>query len=239
MTTTVTTSNPVRSDVLDSHGGPERRRTPRGWAFAGAAAGVCGIGTLVTSTMIDVVYREEFATDDHGVAAALQDKAGVIFTFHAITAVGALLLVVFAAGLYRRLRQRDADSSAPFVAAAGLVGTAVVMIMGSGLDTEFSTGLTDEVSVSDSSAAMFNHWIGTIPWLFTMAGLTGLALYAASRRGSVPRWIGRTGLVLGGLTVLFGISPLEYMSGVPAVLMLVAVGLGFGLGDRRHRAESA
>jgi hypothetical protein len=235
MTTTMTTTNPVRSDVLDSHAEAESRRTARGWAFAGAAAGVCGIGTLVTSSMIDVVYQQRYVTDDHGLATALQDKAGAILAFHALTVVGALLLVVFAAGLYRRLRAGMSDSIAPFVAGVGLVGTAVVLIMGSGLDTEFSTGPSDEVSVSDSSAAMFNHWVGTIPWLFTMAGLAGLAVYAASRRGVVPRWIGRTGLVLGGLTVLLGISPLQYMSGAPAVLMLVAIGLGFGLGDRRHR----
>lgn len=236
MTATVTTTNPVRSDVLDSHAERESRRTSRSWAFAGAAAGLCGIGTVITSSLVDVVYQEQYATTDHGVAAALQDKATAIFAFHAFAVLGALLLVVFAAGLYRRLRAGMADSIAPFVAGAGLVGTAVVLIMGSGLDTEFSTGLSDEVSVSDSSAAMFNHWLGTIPWLFTLVGLTGLALYAAARRGSVPRWIGRTGLVLGGLTVLFGISPLQYMSGVPAVLMLVAVGLGFALGDRRYRA---
>ena len=47
---------------------------------------------------------------------------------------------------------------------------------------------------------MFNHWIGTIPWLWTLAGLAGLALFAAYRRGGVPRWIGLVGLVLGGLT---------------------------------------
>lgn len=245
MTTHVTTTNPVRSDrtgaaapdradVLQSHAGD--RRTARGWAFAGAAAGVCAVGTLVTSSMIDVVYQDRFATDDHGVAAAIQDKAGAIVAFHVVTVAGALLLLVFAAGLHRRLRSAMGDSLAPFVAAAGLVGTAVVLVMGSGLDTEFSTGLTDEVTVSDSSAAIFNHWTGTIPWLFTLAGVAGLALYAASRQGAVPRWIGRTGLVLGGLTVLFGISPLQYMSGVPAAVMLVVIGLGFALGDRRHRA---
>ena len=54
-----------------------------------------------------------------------------------------------------------------------------------------------------------------------------LALFVASRRGVVPRWIGLVGLVLGGLTVLLGVSPLEYMAGVTGALWLLVTALGF------------
>ena len=57
------------------------------------------------------------------------------------------------------------DSTLPIVALSGLVGTAFVSIMGSGLDTEFMMGIPQEDAVVPANAAMYNHWIGTIPWL--------------------------------------------------------------------------
>jgi hypothetical protein len=44
--------------------------------------------------------------------------------------------------------------------------------------------------------------------------------------------------VLGGLTVLLGISPLEYMSGVVGALWLLATSIGFAFGDRRFRGTA-
>ena len=71
------------------------------------------------------------------------------------------------------------------VALVGLAGTAVVSVLGAGLDTEFAmpSAGADGVVVDDASAAMYNHWIGTIPWLWTLAGLAGLAIFVAFRRG--------------------------------------------------------
>ena len=94
-------------------------------------------------------------------------------------------MVVFAAGLFRRLRANAADSLAPVVALVGLAGTAVVSIMGSGLDTEFMMPAgPGDASVDDASAAIYGHWIGTIPWLWTLAGLAGLA--SSRRPGRAP-----------------------------------------------------
>jgi hypothetical protein len=236
MTASVTTHNPVRSDLEEpSDVVPATRRAHRGWALAGIGAAVCGIGTIVTSSMVDTVYQSRFDGDVTGVAEAMGGKAPVLLAFHSITTLGAVLMVVFAAGLFRRLRAGLPDSIAPSVAAAGLLGTAVVSIMGSGLDTEFALALGQDHLVDDSTAALYNHWVGTIPWVWTLAGLAGLALYAASRVRAVPRWIGRVGLVLGGLTVVLGISPLQYMAGATGALWLLATAVGFTLGDRRYR----
>jgi len=237
MTTTVTTTNPVRSDVVEPPAGP-RSRGDRGWTLAGLGAGVAGAATIVLSSSIDVVYRPQFEDSTHGVATALQDKAPLMFAFHSVTALGAVLMVVFAAGLHRRLRTVMGDSIVPVVAAAGLVGTAVVSVLGSGLDTEFMMPLAQGAGIDDNTGALYNHWIGTIPWLWTLAGLAGLALYVASRRGAVARWVGRVGLVLGGLTVLLGISPLEYLSGATGVLWLLATSVGLTFGDRAFRDAS-
>jgi hypothetical protein len=244
MSTHVATSNPVRSDVRSPE---ERSATPAGrsssslWALSGLGAGILGVATIATSSMIDVVYRDEFKGTTEGVAKALEDKAGVMFAFHSITTLGAILMVVFAAGLFRRLRRGAGDSIAPTVAFAGLLGTAVVSVMGAGLDTEVMMALAtgDENTVPDSTASFYNNWIGTIPWVWVLAGLAGVAVYATSRLSVVPRWIGRVGLIMGGLAMLLGISPLEYMAGPIAALWLVVTSLGFLLGDRAHRSTSA
>ncbi|MEP9361967.1 hypothetical protein ABLE68_03305 [Nocardioides sp. CN2-186] len=235
MTTHVTTHNPVRSDVA---GIPATSRTTsRAWSFAGIAAGVAGIGTIVTSSMVDVVYRDEFTDTTTGVADALQDKGGIMFAFHSITTLGAVLMVVFAAGLHRRLRAVAPDGLAPVVALVGLAGTAVVSVLGAGLDTEFMMPIAQgDGGIDDTTGAMYNHWIGTIPWCWVLAGLAGLALHVVARSGGVPRWIGRVGLVLGGLTVVLGISPLEYLAGAFGSLLVVVTAVGFTVGDRAFRS---
>lgn len=244
MSTHVATSNPVRSDVrfVDEHSAtPVRRSSSRLWALSGLGAGVLGLATIVTSSMVDVVYRDEFKGTTDGVAKALEDKTGVLFAFHSITTLGAILMVVFAAGLYRRLRRGAGDSIAPTVAFAGLVGTAVVSVLGAGLDTEIMMALAtgDKDTVPDPTAALYNNWIGTIPWVWVLAGLAGVAVYATSRLDVTPRWIGRVGLVLGGLAMLLGISPLEYLAGPVAALWLVVTSVGFLAGDRAHRSANA
>lgn len=235
--TTLTTQNPVRSDLAPTGAGHADRTASRTWALAGLGAALLGAGTIVTSGMVDLVYSEEFAGDATGMADALGDKTPVLFAFHSVTALGAVLLLLFGAGLFRRLRAAMPSTSlAPLVAFAGLAGTSVVSILGSGLDTEFMfAGGEESVTVDDASAAMYNHWIGTIPWLWTLAGLAGVALFVAARAGAVARWQGYVGLVLGGLTVLLGVSPMEYMAGLTGVLWLLVASLGFLLGDRAYR----
>ena len=241
MSTHVTTQNLVRSDVAETS--PDRaatrRTTSRGWAYAGIGAGLAGIGTIVTSSMVNAIYDKDIAGDPAAILAKLEDQTGAMYAFHTFTTVGAVLLLVFAAGLYRRLRAVLPDSSVPTVALSGLIGTAFVSVMGSGLDTEFIFGLMNDEPVNPANAALYNHWIGTIPWLWTLAGLAGVALFVAFRRGGVPRWIGLVGLVLGGLTLLLGVSPLQYMAGMTGPLWLLVTSVGFAFGDRAYRADRA
>jgi hypothetical protein len=235
---TISTSNPVRSRRHDEPADPqETRPAPRAWAAAGIVAGLAGIGTIVTSSMVDAVYREDLWGDPDAIAQAVADKAPVIAAFHVVGVIGAVAMIVFAAGLFRRLAAVSArDSLAPLVAAAGLVGTAVVTVLGTGLDTEFMFAFrAGDDAVDPSNMAFYNNWIGTIPWVWVLAGLTGLALWQAGRSGAVPRWMARTGLVLGGLTLLLGISPLQYMAGMTGPLWLLATALGFVLGDKAFR----
>jgi len=233
--TTVTTHNPVRTDVSDS-GAPTRPtpRTSKGWAVTGVAAGVLGIGTMVTSSMINAIYDKSIVQDEDAILAKLADQSVQIIAFQVVASLTALALVVFAAGLHRRLAARLEDSIVPMVASAGLFGTAVVTVLGSGLDTEFAMGIEDHVLASN--AAMFNHWTGTIPWCWLLAGLSALAVFSAWRQGAVPRWMGITSLVLGGLTVVSGVLPVQYMAIVPGALWVLVLSIGFLVGDRAFRA---
>jgi hypothetical protein len=236
MSTHVTTHHPDRDD--DTFGGEVVRPTRSNrWALAGIGAGLAGVGTIVTSSSISAVYDAKIQGDAPAIADKLADLAPNMFVFHSITALGALLMVVFAVGLAARLRSgARRESLAPVVALVGLAGTAVVSILGSGLDTEFMMTLSSQPdAIVPEAAVMYNHWVGTIPWLWTLAGLAGLATYAVSRTGGAPRWIGRVGLVLGGLTVLLGVSPLEYMSGVTGSLMVLVTAIGFTVGDKQFR----
>jgi hypothetical protein len=97
----------------------------------------------------------------------------------------------------------------------------------------------DENPVPDSAAALYNNWIGTIPWVWVLAGLAGVAVYANSRLSVVQRWIGRVGLIMGGVAMLLGISPLKYMAGPIVALWLVVTSAGFLVGDRAHRSADA
>jgi hypothetical protein len=242
MTTHITTHNPVRSDLPTTVGKPRQASThSRSWALAGIGAGVAGIGTIVTSSMVNAVYDQDLAGDTPAIAAKLADQTVPMFAFHTFTLVGAVLMVVFAAGLYRRLRAGSTQEAAeggiaPLVAFAGLVGTAVVSVMGTGLDTEFMLALGEKDLIDPDNAAFYNHWIGTIPWCWVLAGLAGVAVYVASRTAGAPRWIGRVGLVLGGLTLLIGISPLQYMAGATGPLWLLVTAIGFVVGDRAFRS---
>ena len=52
------------------------------------------------------------------------------------------------------------------MASTGLLLVAVAQLIGSGLTTEFVFGVADPGLLVPETAALFNHWIATIPWLW-------------------------------------------------------------------------
>ena len=230
---TVLTPTPARTDTRVAS-----VPTSRTWALTGVVAGVTGAIGIVASGFVGAVYDESLAGDPDAIARAVLDDVPAMLVFHTATLVSAVAMVVFGVGLFRRLAARTGPGSlAPAVAAAGLLGTAVVGVLGTGLDTEFIfAGAGHEDMVDPHAVIMFNHWIGTVPWCWVLAGLSGTAVWVASRAGAAPRWIGRVGLVLGGLTLLLGITPLQYMAGMTGPLWLLVTAIGFTLGDRAFRA---
>ncbi|MFN8077566.1 MAG: hypothetical protein U0Q15_19390 [Kineosporiaceae bacterium] len=236
MATRVSTTAPARTDVdavpATLAAPPVVRRPARAWALAGVGAGLASAATVVLTSSIDTVYQPGREGDISGVGVALADHVPAMFAFHSVAVAGALLTLVFAAGLHRLLASRLPGSMLPLLAFAGLAGTAVVSILGSGLDTELMVGMASGMKVDDPTAAAYNHWIGTIPWVAVLSGLAGVALFGAARQGAAPRWLGLAGIVLGGLTLLVGTSPLQYLAIVPATLWMLVTSIGLLVGDR-------
>lgn len=207
----------------------------RAWAVAGSLAGLAGAVAIYSSLQVDAVYNKDYAGDAGRITDRLGDFVPELLVLHEGMVVAAVLLLVFAAGLRRRLAGRlPADSLLPGVAASGLVLTSVVAVLGAGFSTEVVFGLTaDDGELDPEFAAVVGHWIGTIPWLWLGAGLSGVCVAIASfRHGAVPRWIGLGAGVLGGLTLLLGMSPLQYMAGFTGPVMVALLGAAFAFGDR-------
>jgi hypothetical protein len=224
VTAQTTTENLHTTGPLD----PRDDTEGRGWIYSGIGAGLAGIGTIVGSSFANAVYVEELAGDADGITLRLAEQTAPILAFHTAAMTCALLLLVFAAGLRRRLAQvTPADSLLPQVAGSGLLLVSVALMMGSALTTEFVFGVKEPDLLVPETAAMFGHWIGTVPWVWAGAGVAALALGMAGRRfAATAGWLTWTSLVLGGLTTLFAISPLQYMAGMTGPLWLIAAAVG-------------
>lgn len=207
----------------------------RGWALTGAVAGLVGVVGIQVSSTIDAVYDEKYVGDATRITERLGDLVPQLLVLHGTMMAASLLLLVFAAGLRRRLRgQAPADSLLPDVAAGGLMLTSVVALFGVAFTTEIVFGVTaDDLELDTEFGAMVAHWVGTVPWLWVGAGVTGLAVaVAALRHAAAPRWIGWVAAVLGTLTTVAGVSPLQYMAGLTGPVLVLLLGLGFAFGDR-------
>lgn len=229
-TTTTHAPEAVRSRRRQQPGGPS-------WALSGVGAALAGAAGIWLSLSVsppvdgDALVTPEQVVDHY--ATMVPNLVG----FHLATVLAAVLLLPFAAGLHRRLAgQAPAGSLHPAVAALGLVVLSAVLVLGSGLNTEFVFGfLTPELLVP-SDASFYSHWVATVPWLWVTAGVSGVAVgLAALRHGAAGRGLGVASLVLGGLTLLLGVSPLQYTAGFVGPVWLLVVALGLLRGERPRR----
>jgi hypothetical protein len=234
-----TVSTYLKDDYSPAGGPPATAPTSRAWAAVGVAAAVSGLVGIGSGLTVDAVYDPAIEGDAPAIVERLGEQVPQLVVFHVATMVSTLLLLVFAAGLKRRLEaQAPAGSLLPAVAASGLGLVSVAGLLGAGLNTEFIFAVADdEAKLVPEVGVFFAHWVGTIGWLWVGAGVAALAVaVAALRHAAAPRWIGWVSAVLGVITTLFGISPLQYMAGMTGPVWLLVVTLGFALGDRKNPA---
>lgn len=213
----------------------DRHLLPRTWALVGIAAGLAGVVGIQASMSIDAVYIEDGVADAASITARLAEQRANILVEHTALILSSLLLLVFGAGLRRYLaRGLSPDSLVPWVASGGVLLTSVACLLGSGFTTEIVFGLGDPDQMVPEFAVMVGHWMGTIPWLWVGVGVSGIAVAVASlKHRAAPQWIGWTSAVLGGITALFGVSPLQYMAGFTGPVWVLVVSLGFFFSGRR------
>lgn len=220
--------------VSDRDGGAPRERTRRAWAWTGVVAGALGIATIQASMMTSVDW-ELTAGDAEAMLADAAGNQSAFLAFHVLAVLTLLILPIFGAGLKRRLDERaPAGALNGQVALGGVLLTAVVLLLGSGLDTQFALGFSDPSVYVPESAAFYTDWVATIPWVWVGAGLSAMAVAASGlRHRAVPRWIGILSLVFGILILVTGVSPFQYLAGFIGPMWVLLVSLGFALGDRR------
>jgi len=219
----------IRSvDPAATTGGP-------GWAWSGLAAGVLGLVTFVVAPMLVENWTEELMADNTLLAEAIADSEAIVWATQVLTSVTALLLVIFGAGLRRRLAaQEPVGSLLPTVAFSGALLTAAMCLVGGGISTELFWSLTQDLGATDPDTlsahlAIFN----TIPWVWAGIGMTaGAVAVAALRHGSVQRWIGWVSVVFAVLVLGTQLAPVQYMALLPASLWLVVAGAGLARRER-------
>ena len=219
---------------------------PDGWAFAGIGAGLPGIGTIVTSSsMVNAIYDKDDRRRPGGdPARSSQDQTAAMFAFHTVTSLSVRLLLLSSppgctagSGRPPRLRHRSRcvalgrPRSAP--PSSSISAAASTPSSWCGIPQERRV-LADERG--DVQPLDRHHPVAAGP----LAGLAGAALSPRpAARGGVPRWIGWSGLVARRPDpARSGVSPLQYMAGMPGALWLLVTSVGFLVGDKAYRSSN-
>ncbi|MCW3817696.1 hypothetical protein ONA91_24895 [Micromonospora sp. DR5-3] len=224
----------MTSATLDATATPTATGRPRrGWAVAGAVAGLTGIAIFQFGPQLANVDTSLLA-DNARLAAAMDGKEAYVWVFQVLTGLAAGCLAVFAAGLRRRLAAREpAGGLLPDVAAAGLLLTAALLLVGGGVSTELYWDLLHLAETDADTVATLATGYNTFPWVWAGAGLSaGAVAVAGLRRRSVSRWLAVFSLLMTLLVVVTQAVPLQYLALAPAALWATVAGLTFAL-ERR------
>jgi hypothetical protein len=225
--TTITTPAPAATNARPVP-------TSKGWARAGALGGLAALVMLLTSSGIAPNDEALFA-DNALLAQEIIDKEMIVWLFQVLCTTAALGIVVFAAGLRRKLAaQAPADSLLPSLAAAGLGSVAIMLLVGGGISTELFWSLSQDFGDADPDTIVANLAIfNTMAWVWAGIGLTtGAVAVAALRHGSLPRWLGWVSAVATVLVVLTQLVPLQYMAAFVGAPWLIAAGIGLARQER-------
>jgi hypothetical protein len=220
MNTTLTASQRFDLDVAPP------ARTRRGWAYAGLLGGIGSFLFFLGPASMLSPSTDSYA-DNAKVLEELDGKQGWVWAFQTLGVALAILIVIFALGLRRRLAgQEPAGSLVPDLAGIGLILMAIMTLVGTGISTEMFHALrhTDEVDPDTVSShlAIYN----TLAWVWAGGILTtGAMAVAGLRHGSVSRRFGRFAAVMTVLVGLTQVLPFQYLAVLPMAIFLVVCGV--------------
>jgi hypothetical protein len=208
-------------------------RQSRVWALCGIGGGVLGlVGFFLAG---GVAVDTDDLADNELVAEAVTDAAAWVWAYQVVTVATAILVAVFAAGLFRKLSQQGpAQSLCPMLAVSGLLLVSAMSLVGGGICTEMFWGLTRDTAELDADTVAAQMAIlNTMAWVWAGAGLAaGAVAVAGLRHGAVSRALGIGSVVAAALIALVNIVPLQYMALVPGALWLIGAGISFARAEK-------
>lgn len=227
-----TVASPTRAAAAPAEPG-------RGWAWAGAAAGVVGFAALVLESDLAMFSREEVFADASLMYAESYANRFVIAAVLPLLVLSGLLAAVFGAGLRRWLSARTpAGSLLPDLAGWGVLLVTALTLVGSGPVTEVYFQVIHRYNPADPDIAMsLQRLMDTLPWVWTGLLLTTVAItVAALRHGAAPGWLGWVSAVVSLLMIAVNVFPQQYLTGYLGAIWLALAGAAFGL-SRRARVD--
>lgn len=230
----LTTTPPITSTVAPVAADTALAVRPgRAWAFCGIGAGVLGAVGFFLSGGVGV--DTDALADNQLVAEAVTDAAPYVWAYQVVGVATAILVAIFAAGLFRKLSQQGpAQSLCPMLAVSGLLLVSAMSLVGSGICTEMFWGLLQDTNELDADTvaaqlAIFN----TMGWVWAGAGLAaGAVAVAGLRHGAVNRALGIGSVVAAALVAVFNVVPLQYMALVPGALWMIGAGISFARAEQ-------
>jgi hypothetical protein len=149
-------------------------------------------------------------------------------------AIAVIFFVFFGVTLFNRLRTRLAGSPLPV---AGLVGVSLIAI-GAGIFSGLTLCLTDVPDKIDPSAAQALNVLNNdlfAPFVLGIAVFLIANGLAIARGGTLPRWLGWIGIVIG----LTGLTPLGFVAFFGSGLWVLVVSIIMLVGNLRAAPQQA
>ena len=159
-------------------------RTRRGWAYAGLLGGIGSfLFFLGPATMISP--STDSYIDNAKVLEELDGKQGWVWAFQTLGVTLAILIVIFALGLRRRLAgQEPAGSLVPDLAGMGLILMAIMTLVGTGISTEMFHALRHTDEVDPDTVAGHLAIYNTMAWVWAGGILTTGGVILNQRAGT-------------------------------------------------------
>jgi hypothetical protein len=199
----------------------------RDWQRIGGVAGVLFFVAVVASFFTPETPDADDATATI-VSSIADDRSAHLVTVY-LQGIASFLFIVFVGALWSRLRRAEAEPGASVLVALGGLGSAVVILVSSGI----FLALIDAAHEGRASAAV-RALFELDEIVFLVIGWTSAAFYTGAAlsslgTGSLPRWLGWLAALLAAVFVVafFGIFSEDDEGGVLGGIFFVAILVNF------------